>query len=88
MPPDSVAKRKLQGDEFFAKITEQESIAILYLGSIALPKSPVSLARGDEVPHIFTTESHAHGPQNFWSPVQNDFCNTIHPPIAAKPFVH
>jgi hypothetical protein len=24
-------------------------------------------------------ESRVHGPQNFWSPVQNDFCNKIGP---------
>src|SRR6187200_2501733 len=45
--------RKLQGSEFFAKTRngKQSTIRII---SIALPKSPVSFARGDEVPHIFT----------------------------------
>jgi hypothetical protein len=51
---DCVAKvRKLQGRDFFAKTRngKQSTIRII---SIALPKSPVSFARGDEVPHIFT----------------------------------
>jgi hypothetical protein len=45
--------RKLQGSDFFAKTRngKQSTIRII---SIALPKSPVSFARGDEVPHIFT----------------------------------
>src|SRR6186997_2750545 len=45
--------RKLQGRDFFAKTRngKQSTIRII---SIALPKSPVSFARGDEVPHIFT----------------------------------
>jgi hypothetical protein len=42
----------LQGSDFFAKTRngKQSTIRII---SIALPKSPVSFARGDEVPHIF-----------------------------------
>src|SRR5215468_12136649 len=49
--------RKLQGHEFFAKtLTEKKSP--IRIASIALPKSPVSLARGDEVPHIFTRKPH------------------------------
>ena len=51
---DCVAKvEKLQGSDFFAKTRngKQSTICII---SIALPKSPVSFARGDEVPHIFT----------------------------------
>src|SRR5678815_5362816 len=45
--------RKLQGRDFLAKTRngKQSTIRII---SIALPKSPVSFARGDEVPHIFT----------------------------------
>src|SRR6478609_3409756 len=45
--------RKLQGSDCFAKTRngKQSTIRII---SIALPKSPVSFARGDEVPHIFT----------------------------------
>ena len=45
--------RKLQGYEFFAKIQHGQQSPIR-ITSIALPKSPVSFARGDEVPHIFT----------------------------------
>jgi len=43
----------LQGSDLFAKTRngKQSTIRII---SIALPKSPVSFARGDEVPHIFT----------------------------------
>src|SRR5262249_16889333 len=45
--------RKLQGQEFFAKtLTEKKSP--IRIAPIALPKPPVSLARGDEAPHIFT----------------------------------
>src|SRR5262249_9751979 len=45
--------RKLQGHVFFAKaLTEKKSP--IRIASIALPKPPVSLARGDEAPHIFT----------------------------------
>src|SRR4249920_1895236 len=51
--------RKLQGSDFFAKTRngKQSTIRII---SIALPKSPVSFARGDEVPHIFTRKSRLH----------------------------
>ena len=45
--------RKLQGYELFAKIQHGQQSPIR-ITSIALPKSPVSFARGDEVPHIFT----------------------------------
>ena len=45
--------RKLQGSEFFAK-TRNGKQSPICITSIALPKSPVSFARGDEVPHIFT----------------------------------
>ena len=45
--------RKLQGREFFAK-TQNGKQSPIRITSIALPKSPVSFARGDEVPHIFT----------------------------------
>src|SRR5262245_57334291 len=49
--------RKLQGHEFFAKtLTEKKSP--IRIASIALPKPPVSLARGDEAPHIFTRKPH------------------------------
>src|SRR6187399_3687054 len=45
--------QKLQGSDLIAKTRngKQSTIRII---SIALPKSPVSFARGDEVPHIFT----------------------------------
>ena len=45
--------RKLQGHEFFAK-TRNGKQSPIRITSIALPKSPVSLTCGDEVPHIFT----------------------------------
>ena len=45
--------RKLQVYEFFAK-TRNGKQSPIRITSIALPKSPVSLTRGDEVPHIFT----------------------------------
>ena len=46
--------RKLQGRDFFAKTRNRKLIGPIRITSIALPKSPVSFARGDEVPHIFT----------------------------------
>src|SRR5262245_47314567 len=49
--------RKLQGHEFFAK-TSTEKQSPIRIASIALPKPPVSLARGDEVPHISTRKPH------------------------------
>jgi hypothetical protein len=45
--------RNLQGHEFFAK-TQNGKQSPIRVGAIALSKSPVSLALGDEVPHIFT----------------------------------
>ena len=45
--------RKLQSCDFFAK-TQNGTQSTIRIISIALPKSPVSFARGDEVPHIFT----------------------------------
>src|SRR5262245_25670530 len=49
--------RKLQRHEFFAK-TGTKKRSPIRIASIALRKSPVSLARGDEVPHIFTRKPH------------------------------
>jgi hypothetical protein len=48
--------RKSPGDNFPAKgrHNRRPSISVL---SIALPRSPVSLPSGDEVPHIFTRKS-------------------------------
>src|SRR6187401_2066014 len=45
--------RKLEGRDFLAKTRNGKQSPIRII-SIALPKSPVSFARGDEVPHIFT----------------------------------
>ena len=47
--------RKLQGYEFFAKIQHGQQSPIR-ITSIALPKSPVSFARGDEVPSYHYTK--------------------------------
>src|SRR5215813_5373370 len=44
--------RKLQGHEFFAK-TRNGKQSPIRIPSIALSKSPVSLTRDDEAPHIF-----------------------------------
>jgi hypothetical protein len=49
--------RKLQGHEFFAK-TRNGRRSPIRMTSIALPKSPVSLTQGDEVPHILTRKPH------------------------------
>ena len=46
-------KTKVARPLFFAKIRNGKRSPIR-ITSIALPKSPVSLTRGDEVPHIFT----------------------------------
>src|SRR5215471_2557995 len=54
---DCVAKSpKLSGDKFPATRRTNRRPATC-VASIALPKSPVSLASGDEVPHIFTRKS-------------------------------
>ena len=45
--------RNLQGHVFFAK-TQNGKQSPIRVGAIALSTSPVSLALGDEVPHIFT----------------------------------
>jgi hypothetical protein len=46
--------RKLQGRDFLAK-TQNGKQSPIRITSIALPKSPVSFARGDEVPsHLYT----------------------------------
>jgi hypothetical protein len=45
--------RKLLADEFFTKI-ESGKQSLIRTASLRLAKSPVSLTRGDEVPHIFT----------------------------------
>jgi len=55
--------RKLQGYGFFAK-TQNGKRSPIHMTAIALPKSPVSLALGDEVPHIFTRKLRLQ-PQNF-----------------------
>jgi len=48
--------RKLQGSEFFAK-TQSGKRPPIRMASFALPKSPMSLTRGDEVPHVLTRKS-------------------------------
>src|SRR5262249_7273601 len=48
--------RKLPGDNFPA-ITRTNRRPPLCVASITLPRSPVSLSSGDEVPHIFTRKS-------------------------------
>src|SRR5712691_6979212 len=58
--------RKLQGDEFFAK-TRNGKQSPIRITSIALPKSPVSLTCGDEVPHIFTRKPRLQ-PAEFLNP--------------------
>ena len=51
---DCVAKvESCRASDFFAK-TRNGKQSPIRITSIALPKSPVSFARGDEVPHIFT----------------------------------
>src|SRR5215813_1547345 len=47
---------KLVGDDFPA-ITQTNRRSPLCVVSITLPRSPVSLSSGDEVPHIFTRKS-------------------------------
>ena len=48
--------RKLQRHEFFAK-TRSGRRSLIRIPSIALPKSPVSLTRGRQSPHIFTRKT-------------------------------
>jgi hypothetical protein len=53
------------------------------IASITFPRSPVSLSLGDESPTSLH-ESRVYGRENFWSPVQKDFCNKIcHKPTHA-----
>jgi hypothetical protein len=47
---------KLPGDNFPA-VRRSDRRPPIYVVSIALPRSPVSLSSGDEVPHIFTRKS-------------------------------
>jgi hypothetical protein len=49
---------------------------LIRIPSIALPKSPMSLTREDLSPTSLHRRR-AYSPQNFRSPVQNDFCNSI-----------
>ena len=46
-------KSKAAGSRFFAKKRNGKQSPVR-IGAIAFSKSPVSLALGDEVPHIFT----------------------------------
>jgi hypothetical protein len=48
--------RKLQSYGFFAK-TQSGKQSPIRITSFALPKSPMSLTRGDEVPHVLTRKS-------------------------------
>jgi hypothetical protein len=48
---------KLPGDNFPA-IRPSDQRSPISITSIALPRSPVSLSSGDEVPHIFTRKPH------------------------------
>jgi hypothetical protein len=47
---------KLLGDNFPA-IRRSDRRPTIFVDSITLPRSPVSLSSGDEVPHIFTRKS-------------------------------
>src|SRR6516165_7900703 len=47
---------KLSGDNFPA-VRRFDRRPPIYVVSITLPRSPVSLSSGDEVPHIFTRKS-------------------------------
>src|SRR4029453_6029841 len=47
---------KLPGDNFLA-VRRSDRRPPIYVVSITLPRSPVSLSSGDEVPHIFTRKS-------------------------------
>src|SRR5215472_7347413 len=47
---------KLPSDNFPA-VRRSDRRAPIYVVSITLPRSPVSLSSGDEVPHIFTRKS-------------------------------
>ena len=49
---------------------------MIRIASVALPKSPMNLAQGDEVPQIITRRTRQR-PREFLTPLQNDFCNTI-----------
>jgi hypothetical protein len=48
---------KLPGDNFPA-LGRSDRRPPIYVVSITLPRSPVSLSSGDEAPHIFTRKSH------------------------------
>ena len=48
---------KLTGDNFPAR-KRSKSRSLIDVVSISLPKSPVSLSLGDEVPHMFTRKAH------------------------------
>jgi hypothetical protein len=57
---------KSQSDQFFAK-TGTGKQSLIRIASFALPKSPVSLTSGDEVPHIFTRKPRLR-PAEFLNP--------------------
>src|SRR5580658_7407179 len=48
--------RKLQRQEFFAK-TRSGRRSPIRIPSVAVPKSPVSLTREDQSPHVFTRKT-------------------------------
>ena len=48
----------------------------IFVDSITLPRSPVRLSSGDEVPHIFTRKSRLQ-PGKILITSAKDFCNTI-----------
>ena len=64
--------RKLQGYEFFAK-TRNRKRSPFRITSIALPKPPVSLTCGDEVPHIFTRKPRLQPAEFFDSQCKKTF---------------
>jgi hypothetical protein len=53
MTSNLLQNSEIAGRLFFAK-TRNRKPSLIRLASIALPRSPVSLTSGDEVPHIFT----------------------------------
>ena len=67
---------KTPGDKFPAR-SRNKPRSLIDVASGSLPKSPVSLSPGDEVPPTCLLESRVYSSKNLRSTVQKDFYNTI-----------
>ena len=80
LPRIALQNSKVAAVKIFGENLKRKEVEVIRTASVALPKSPMNLAQGDEVPRIITRRTRQR-PSEFLTLPANDFCNTI-PPLA------